>query len=528
MSKCKTSAAVFAARTTRAKDERDAKRRRPPPPPHQHHAVHASSSSVHRPVKRARTKRQRPSDSMSFATPSLEDIAATVAKHPPVFHNTFFHLQDTTAVGQASQRHVPSHLFPLFAVLAGTAFPPEAVDEALVKPGQLVVGVINSLAPHPGLARAVPSLLALLAEGGHDTAGNECSGSATLTALAAAVSWGNVLRHVSWDQVPVCLLALATQEQDCNRCLRLKWCLQASSVSAPALKQVLQASLESGTYGSVTGIASPFSKQFGRLVSSGEYHQSELVRLVECLSRRGDTGGISHNLEVGRTGLHVACEKGYGDVALCMFRHADAQLACGMVSLDGGTPLVLACKAGLAKVAMAMLDLGVVVCNIQAVDGGSRNAVHWACCKGLKNVAARLLRCESARDMLSAINSDGETPLLLACQSGLDDVAMAMLELDEAACTVKAVNTDKRTALHWACAKRLTNVALRLLRCKGARDVLSVVDSDGDTPLLVACWSRLGDVAMAMLELDEAACIHVIEAVTRTNAQHYIVRVARG
>jgi len=35
---------------------------------------------------------------MPFATPSLADIAATISKHPVVFHNTVFQLQATTAV----------------------------------------------------------------------------------------------------------------------------------------------------------------------------------------------------------------------------------------------------------------------------------------------------------------------------------------------------------------------------------------------------------------------------------------------
>jgi len=137
--------------------------------------------------------------------------------------------------------------------------------------GQLVVGVINSLALFPRLARAVPSLLAQRAECEHDTAADEWSDSATLTKLAGAVPWDNGLQHVSWDQVPVCLLALATQEKDRSRCPRLKWCLQASSVCAPALKQVLQASLASATCGTVTEVVSPLSVPFGRLVSSGDY-----------------------------------------------------------------------------------------------------------------------------------------------------------------------------------------------------------------------------------------------------------------
>ena len=444
---------------------------------------------------------------MPFATPSLPDIAGAVAKHPAVFHNTFFHLQATTVVGQPTQHHAPTHLVPLFAVLAGTAFLPEAVDEALVGVYQLVVvvGFINCLAPHPQLARAVlPSLLKQLAQREHDTA---CDGKPTLAELAGGVSWDSVMQHVSWDDVPVCLLALTTQERDRNQCLRLKWCLQALTVSAPVLKQVLQASLASA---SVIEVCSPFSVQFGRLVSSGDFKQSELLDLVKCLTEGGDTGGISHTRNCGGTALHVVCEKGYEDVALCMLRHVDARLVCGMVSPDGYTPLVSACKAGLTAVAMAMLDLGVAVCNIQAVDKDKDTALHWACYKGLTDVALRLLRCEGARRTLSMIDNYSETPFLLACWRGLGDVAMAMLELDAAACTIQAVDQNKDTALHWACDKGLADVVLRLLGCEGARDMLSL-DYGGSTPLLVACSCGLGDVAMAMLELDATAC--TVEAV---------------
>ena len=450
---------------------------------------------------------------MPFATPSLPDIAAAVAKHPAVFHNTFFHLQATTAVGQPTQHHVPTHLVPLFAVLAGAAFLPEAMDEARVGDYQLVVGFINCLAPHPQLARAVlPTMLGLLSQREHDTA---CGGRPTLAELAGAVSWSKVMQHVSWDDVPVCLLALTTQERDRNQCLRLKWCLQAPTVSAPVLKQVLQASLASATRGSVIEVSSPFSVQFGRLVSSGDFKQSELLGLVECLNEGRTTGGISHTRNGGGTALHAVCEKGYWNVALAMLRHAGARLACGMVSPDGRTPLVSACKAGLTDVAMKMLDLGVMVCNIQAVDGDNRNALHWACDKGLHDVAARLLRCANARDMLSMISSDGGTPLLLACLRGSGHIAMLMLELDVEACTVDTLDHAKCAALHWACRKRLENVARRLLRCEGARETLSVIDTNGDTPLLLACHSGLGDVAMAMLELDTAACS--VETVNKFN-----------
>ena len=442
MSECNTSAAARAAGTTHAKNERGPKRRRQ----HQPQAARAcaASSPMHRPTKRTRVNRQRTPVSTPFATLST-DVAATVAKHPAVFHNTFFHLQATTAVGQPAQHRVPTHLVPLFAVLAGTAFLPEAVDEALVGVYQLVVGVINCLAPHPQLACAVlPSLLKQLAQREHDTA---CDGEPTLAELAGAVSWDSVMKHVSWDDVPVCLLALTTQERDRNQRLRIKWCLQASTVSAPVLKQVLQASLASATCGSVIEISSPFSVQFGRLVSSGDFKQSELLGLVECLNEGRTTGGISHTRNVGGAALHVVCEKGYEDVALCMLRHADARLVCGMVSPDGYTPLVSACKAGLTAVAMAMLDLGVAVCNIQAVDKDKDTALHWACYKGLTDVALRLLRCEGARETLSVIDTNGDTPLLLACHSGLGDVAMAMLDLDAWAVASRHKTNGNETAL---------------------------------------------------------------------------------
>ena len=374
------SSTVGVGGSTHAKGKRGSKRRSPPPSSYQPPAAVApaapasSSSSMHRPAKRARSNRQRSPGSTPYEAVSA-DIAATIAKHPPVFHNTFFHVQATTTVGQPTEHQVPAHLFPLFAVLAGTAFPPETTGEALVELYQLIVGLINSLAPHPRLARAVlPSLLGLLAEREHDNAASECGGSTTLAALAGAVSWDHVMQHVSWDEVPGCLLASATQEQDRNGCLRLKWCLDDDNVAAPALKRVLQAVLAPGTHASVTEVAGPLGTQFGRLVSSGDYSQRELVRLVACLDGDSSTveeeGGCtcsSQTNKVGSTALHVACEKRYGDVALCMLRHADARWACGMVS-SGGTPLVLACKAGLKDVATAMLDLGAVACNIQAVD----------------------------------------------------------------------------------------------------------------------------------------------------------------
>jgi len=72
-------------------------------------------------------------------------------------------------------------LFPLFSVLAATAFPPKAMDEALVAPYQLVVGLINSIAPHQWLADVLPSFLKLFSQCGQVTAALASEDHATLT-----------------------------------------------------------------------------------------------------------------------------------------------------------------------------------------------------------------------------------------------------------------------------------------------------------------------------------------------------------
>ena len=455
------------------------------------------------------------------------DLPSMLAEHPYVFHGTFFQLQATTSVGRPSQHQVPGHLFPLYSVLAGTAFPPEAVDEALVRPEQLIVGLINSIAPHRGMAQKVlPAFLKLLAQSERVTSAVACGDSATLTTLVGAVCWHKVMSNVTWHDVPASLLPFVTHKGYRQQYNQLNWSCKAGLDSVAMATTYFGAVDHSTLYWAcdkgMSKVALQLLRREGaRNMLSAVNGSGNTPLLMACERGLGDVamamldldpdaGIVNTRNDSNETSLYWACAKSQANVALRLLRCEGARDTLSVVSRDSGfTPLLMACTHELDDVAMAMLDLDPVACSIETRNRFNQTALYWACaCSSLRNVALRLLRCEEARDTLSLVSKlAGKTPLLMACKNELGDVAMAMLDLDPVACCINIRDNDSETALYWACANRLANVALRLLRCEGARDTLSVVSKvAGDTSLLMACNNGLGDVAMAMLDLDPVAC----------------------
>ena len=455
------------------------------------------------------------------------DLPSMLAEHPYVFHGTFFQLQATTSVGRPSQHQVPGHLFPLYSVLAGTAFPPEAVDEALVRPEQLIVGLINSIAPHRGMAQKVlPAFLKLLAQSERVTSAVACGDSATLTTLVGAVCWHKVMSNVTWHDVPASLLPFVTHKGYRQQYNQLNWSCKAGLDSVAMATTYFGAVDHSTLYWAcdkgMSKVALQLLRREGaRNMLSAVNGSGNTPLLMACERGLGDVamamldldpdaGIVNTRNDSNETSLYWACAKSQANVALRLLRCEGARDTLSVVSRDSGfTPLLMACTHELDDVAMAMLDLDPVACSIETRNRFNQTALYWACARSLGNVALRLLRCEGARDTLSVVSRDsGETPLLMACTYELDDVAMAMLDLDPVACSIETRNRFNQTALFWACAcSSLRNVALRLLRCEEARDTLSLVSKlAGKTPLLMACKNELGDVAMAMLDLDPVAC----------------------
>jgi len=421
------------------------------------------------------------------------DIWQAVQDNPHVFRDTYFHLLTTTRVGSETARHVPLHLFPLFSLLAGTAWSPHIAQEALVTPHQLLVALRNSLARHEWMAPPVlREFEALL---------RRCPGVANARKCAWARGTGsetdrNVPLHLfplhallAGTALPPHIVKEALVEPHqllvalMNSIARHEWMASVFPALLDLLTQLTCDSCEPDE--SKYALAGVHWQGVTSRVGWNDMPLALLPWVLRCTDPTGETAlnwYIRHGWEKAALSV-VTLDAHQGDIS------ARGKAVQVISPRDGQTPLLASCRLGLTKVPLAILHTFPTRCLMTHVDADGMTALHWACCVGAATLALHLLKRPEARDVLRVVAQfdGGTTPLILACISGLADVALAMLELDARACTINYSPSNGDTALHWACRSGLASVVRRMLEYEDALEVLNTEASFGGTPLQLAC-----------------------------------------
>lgn len=168
----------------------------------------------------------------------------------------------------------------------------------------------------------------------------------------------------------------------------------------------------------------------------------------------------------GETPFHVACTKGFVDIAMIMCQR-NKEVMHIRDSRYGWTGLHHACERGHTELACALVDHGGAIVDV--IDPNGWTPFHHAIICGFPDVADAMYRRGAS---IHRPTNNGWTALHLCCRKGLMDLAMTML-LDGASINAKDENGE--TPLEMAHPERidvkvLYEASVRLNKANRQRD----------------------------------------------------------
>ena len=188
------------------------------------------------------------------------------------------------------------------------------------------------------------------------------------------------------------------------------------------------------------------------------------------------------------TPLHVACERGYHDIALTLI---EAGSDVDNKNEDERTPLHLAAREGRVKICKEILKKDAF--SIHDEDSESNTALHMACMHGHARVVSTLI---SYGADIKSRNYFLWTPL--DCAAAYGQLKCAKLLIDTNA-DIDAIDKNKTTPLHLAARYGHEKIA-KLLIDQGAS--VSQKNAKGHNPLVTAILHGNCEVSEAIIESD--------------------------
>ena len=183
----------------------------------------------------------------------------------------------------------------------------------------------------------------------------------------------------------------------------------------------------------------------------------------------------SHN-KIGYTPLHIACEKGYFEIAKLLL-----EMGADLNALDnyGSTPLFNACESCNPDLVRLLLEKGV---DLNHRNNKGNTLYHLACLNGNLEIVQILL--EYIPSDLNYMNQFGNTPLHFACFKGHLDIVKYLIHKHQVSPKLTDMNGDNSLCL--ACENGHLSIVKWLL-CSGQIDSLPdhrIGDKDYDRKCL--------------------------------------------
>ena len=189
------------------------------------------------------------------------------------------------------------------------------------------------------------------------------------------------------------------------------------------------------------------------------------------------------------TPLHVACERGYHDIALTLI---EAGSDVDNKNEDERTPLHLAAREGRVKICKEILKKDAF--SIHDEDSESNTALHMACMYGHARVVSTLI---SYGADIKSRNYFLWTPLDCAAAYGQLKCAKLLIESNA---DIDAIDKNKTTPLHLAARYGHEKIA-KLLIEKGAS--VTQKNAKGHNPLVTAILHGKFEVSEVIIESDK-------------------------
>ena len=188
------------------------------------------------------------------------------------------------------------------------------------------------------------------------------------------------------------------------------------------------------------------------------------------------TGGIDQRNLIGRTPLHIACDKNNLDIVNLLKERSDPMAQ----DKRGRTALHITCIRKGTHIIDSLLDNSTT--NIDLKDSCGDTALHIACLHNSLDIVQLLVhhKCNIAFQ-----NDSGDTPVLIACKHAKADIVKCLL--DSHTGTFDYANGDGETPLHIACLKGSMNTVQFLVTGNYCDPVKRT--NAGNTPLHCACVS---------------------------------------
>lgn len=185
--------------------------------------------------------------------------------------------------------------------------------------------------------------------------------------------------------------------------------------------------------------------------------------------------------------LHIACLKGFDDLAKALVDVFDASLV--QRAPGGRSAAMCACEGGDESLAEWLVNEGVPV---DLRDDAGRTVLFYAAKAALPGFTSWLL---GKKKMLAGETAkDGSTPLMSVAGCSLPTNVVVAQQLLDAKASANSVSQAGRTALHEACLAKDDRCAQLLLKLGRAH--LHALDAEGRTPLDIA---RLADMPKVMI-----------------------------
>jgi len=201
------------------------------------------------------------------------------------------------------------------------------------------------------------------------------------------------------------------------------------------------------------------------------------------------------NAELSKTNAEISTASQNGDVAIVRRSlksggEVNARAVGG--TFDGCTPLHVACLKGFADMAMALVD--VFGASLVARAPGGRTPAMLACEAPNETLAEWLIVEGVPADLKDDL---GRTVLFYAAQAALPQFVSWLIGKQHLSANEQA--TDKSTPLVVACGTRAASAVVVAQQLLEAHASANSADSNGRTPLIVAC--EVGDDKCARLLL---------------------------